>query len=111
MAQPIWELIVKDPALKEAFRELGERMSLGLPEDGRKAGNFDARYIVVTFSVANTEHRITHGLGRPPVALLPVLRVSTGKAVGPRIEVTREADSKYLYLKSSEAATLTFLIW
>lgn len=112
MANELYEVLVKDPALREVFRELGRRMSLGHPTSGLKAGNFDAKYLTVAFTVADTEHEILHALGRTPVGLMLVANVQApAGALGVRVEPTKAATDRSLFLKASEATTLTFLIW
>lgn len=111
MASELYEVVVKDPVLREVFRELGRHMSLGKPADTSKAGNFDARYLSIPFTAANTEHRVSHGLSRIPVAWIQVGDFTVGSTTGLRLEATNIPTSTYLYLKCNEVKTVKILIW
>ena len=111
MAQPLYEVIVKDSNLLDVFRELGLRMSFGLVVNNTKAMNFDAKFITVTFTVVNTQHRVRHGLARVPQGGFVVMDFVKGSVSGVRVEATASADSTFLYLKCAEAVPVTFLVW
>ena len=111
MGTELYETVVKDPAMKEVFRELGRRQSIGAVVSDTKAGNFDAKHISVTFKTANTQHKITHGLSRTPVGMMQIGNLEVGTAIGLRIEVTKAPNTLYMYLKCDEAKTVQLLIW
>jgi len=107
----LYEVIVKDPALKEVFRELGRRQSVGAVRADTKAGNFDAKHLEITFATANVEKKIAHGLSRKPVGMLQVSDLLVGNPIGLRIEPTKDPTILYIYLKCDEARTVQLLIW
>ncbi len=111
MAVELYEVVVKDPPLKDVFREFGRRITLGKVAGNAKAGNFDAKYIKVTFSVANVQHQIEHGLSRVPIGMIQVSDLSLTNVVGLRIETTKAPDSRFMYLKADEARPVFLLIW
>ena len=99
-------------ALVAAFRYVLRNLSFGAVEHQKPATNFQAYYLTTTTaSVANTEFSVAHGLGGAPHMLIPVLDVS---AVGSQIvplTVSRAADDKRIYLKSSStSAALAVLV-
>jgi hypothetical protein len=98
--------------LVNSFRYLLGNLLVGAPEHGKRAKNFQwYRFDVTTSSVANTEFSFSHGLGRTPTMILPMLPLNV---VGSRmvdLEVTRAADGNRVYLKSpSTSAPLSVLV-
>ncbi|MEM4297336.1 MAG: hypothetical protein QW815_03085 [Nitrososphaerota archaeon] len=111
-ASELYEIIIKDPVAKTVFRELGQRLGLGVVRNGGKAGNFNAIYTKINFQVPGVEHKIPHMLGRTPVGTLPVSDMQPGTVLGGvKIEATRPPDDKYLYLRSDTATTIILMIW
>jgi hypothetical protein len=112
-AHELYELIIKDPTVKQVFRELGERLGFGLVLNGRKAGNFNALYVKLRFEAANIEHRVAHQLGRQPQGAMLVSDLVPGTTLGGvMIEATKPPDDRYLYLKSNTApVTVALLVW
>jgi len=92
-------------ALVAAFRYVLRNLSFGAVEHQTPATNFQAYYLTgTTSSNANTEFSIAHGLNSAPHVLLPVLDLS---AVGGQLvplTVSRAADDKRVYLKSSSTS-------
>jgi hypothetical protein len=89
--------------LMSAFRYvLDQGLRLGRPDDRGKSENFACHfYTATTPSIAGTEFTISHGLGKTPYLLVPVLAVETnGASVGP-LTVTRSADDYRVYLSST----------
>jgi hypothetical protein len=99
-------------ALEQAFTYLLGNLTLGAPEEARRAKNFQWYWFsATTSSVANTEFSIAHGLGKVPSVVIPILPLNTvgGKVVN--LEVSRAADSNRIYLKSpSTSAPIVVLV-
>lgn len=97
--------------LQNAFTYVLNNLSL-LPTDRGRAINMQLYYKSgITSSNANAEFSIAHGLERAPTVLFPAVTLNE---VGARIvplEVTRAADAKRVYLKSSStSAPITILV-
>ncbi len=111
-ASKLYELVIKDPVVKQVFRELGERLGLGVVLNGRKAGNFNAIYVKFNIQAPNVEHRITHNLGRKPNGAILVTDLAPGTQLGGAIiEATKQPDDQYLYLKANQTGTFALMIW
>lgn len=93
------------PALKEAFKEAVTTLRFGRATSGEAAENFAGSFLEgETHSVAGTEFSIAHGRDGAPYLAVPVLDL---QAVGARIvplEVTKAADNRRVYLKSTVAS-------
>lgn len=91
--------------LVNAFTYVLNNLTFGAVEHQTRAKNFQTYYLTSTTpSVANTEFSIPHGLGSAPSMLLPVLSLSgIGAQVIP-LQVSRAADDKRVYLKSSSTS-------
>jgi hypothetical protein len=102
---------VKTP-VTQAFRYVLDNLSIGLPDDGKRAVNFRwYRFDVVTSSIANTEVSIHHGLGQTPLLCWPILPLDSSGGQVVRLKVTRPADAQRVYLSSPDTgASLTLLI-
>jgi hypothetical protein len=99
-------------AAEQAFTYLLGNLTLGAPEEARRAKNFQWYWFSgTTSSVANTEFSIAHGLQRVPSVIIPVLPLnSVGAQVVP-LRVSRAADANRIYLTStSTSAAITVLI-
>lgn len=99
-------------AAVDSFRYVLGNLTLGAPEDARRAKNFQWYWFnATTSSNANEEFSIAHGLQRVPNVIIPVLPLN---AVGGRLvdlQVSRAADVNRIYLKSaSTSAPITVLI-
>lgn len=77
-----------------------------------KSENFQAYYVLsTTASTANDEFSVTHGLGRTPYLIVPVLPLDQVGAKTVRLQVSRAADGQRVYLKSPEvSAPIALLI-
>lgn len=99
-------------AAEQAFTYLLGNLTLGAPEEARRAKNFQWYWFsATTSSNANEEFSIAHGLGRVPAVIQPVLNLNS---VGSRLvdlQVSRAADMNRIYLKSpSTSAAITVLV-
>lgn len=92
------------PALQRIFQAIVKEGRFGHPADLEPMQNFSGHwYESETPSIAGTEFTVAHQFGRSPYLLVPVLALDV---VGSRIvplEVTRAADEKRIYLKSTIA--------
>lgn len=102
------------PVLLRIFQSVVKDGRFGHPKGAQPdpCQNFGAGFFHgTTASVADTEFSITHGFGRTPYLVIPVLPLDT---VGARIvplTVTRAADDKRVYLSSSaESAPVTLYV-
>lgn len=103
------ELGGEEPARKKglmnAFRYLLGNLTLGAPEHAKRSKNFQWYWFeATTSSVANQEFSVSHGLGRVPTVLLPVLPLGTVGARTVNLEVSRAADANRFYLKSASTS-------
>jgi hypothetical protein len=110
-AAELYEVVVKEPMLKEVFRELGRRLGLGQVLDGSKAGNFDGKFIKVTFTSINVEHQVLHGLNRIPIGMIQVSDLQSGSTFGIQVTQTQAADINKIYIKTTVIAPIMFFIW
>lgn len=80
--------------------------------DGGRATNAQLYYKSVTTSTAaNVEFSVPHGLGSTPSYLIPVLPLDEVGAQVVPLTVSRAADDKRVYLKSSStSAAITILV-
>lgn len=99
-------------AADQAFTYLLGNLTLGAPEDQTRAKNFQWYwYEATTSSVANQEFSFSHGLGRIPTVMIPVLPLGSVGAKTVNLEVSRAADASRVYLKSaSTSASIMVLV-
>ncbi len=100
-------------ALKLAFGYvLDGNLRFGHAEHQTRAGNFGMFYMNSTTSdVADAEFSVTHGMGRTPYLLMPVMALDSTGAKIVRLKVSRAADSQRVYLSSPETnAPISFLL-
>jgi hypothetical protein len=99
-------------AADQAFTYVLGNLTLGAPEEARRAKNFQWYWFsATTSSVANQEFSIAHGLGRVPNVIIPVLPLNTVGARVVDLSVSRAADAQRVYLKSSStSAPITVLV-
>lgn len=92
-------------AIVASFRYVLRNLSFGAVEHQKPATNFQAYYLTgTTSSNAQTEFSIAHGLGSAPSVLLPVMDLSAiGSQLVP-LQISRAADDKRIYLKSSSTS-------
>lgn len=100
-------------ALVASFRYLLGNLSFGaISEERTRATNFQAYYLSgTTPAVANTEFSIAHGLGGTPNVLFPVVGLNQVGAQLVPLTISRAADDKRVYLKSSStSAPITVMV-
>ena len=95
--------------LVPAFEYVQDTWRLG---SGARATNAQwYRLESTTAATANEEFSVEHGLGVAPYLLIPVLDLTAQGAQLVPLEVSRAADSKRVYLKSSSTgAVVTFYV-
>ena len=91
-------------SLLNIFTYILNNLAFGAVEHQTRASNFQMYYLESTTAASTGEFSIAHGLGSAPSVLLPVLPLnSVGAQVVP-LQVTRAADDKRVYLKSSSTS-------
>lgn len=88
-------------ALDTMFTYLLGNLRFGLPGNQKRAENFQLYEVDVTTPSSTGEFSVAHGLATAPRFVLPVLDVTQTGNQFVALEVTRPADSKRLYLKST----------
>ena len=99
-------------ALESIFTYVLSNWRLGLPDNTKRTENAQFyRRDAMTSSVANTEFSVEHGSQNAPRLVLPVLDVTTTGNGFVGLTVTKPADSRRVYLKSSStSAPITLFI-
>lgn len=95
----------------DAVKHVIDTWRHGQPDEGQRATN-GQWYLrsSTTPSTANTEFSIVHGLGAAPTAIYPVLFLNqVGSQLVP-LTVSRAADSRRIYLKSTSTSAQMF-VW
>lgn len=97
--------------LLSAFTYVLGNLSISASDRG-KAGNHLLYYVDgTTSSNANTEFSVAHGMENTPSVLIPVARLNDVNAQIVPLTVSRAADGKRVYLKSSStSAAFTVLV-
>jgi hypothetical protein len=92
-------------ALVRVFDYVLRNLRFGPVTNQARTENFQAYYFTTTTpATANQEFSVSHGLGRVPYVLIPVLSLdSINQAIVP-LQVSRAADASRLYLKSSSTS-------
>jgi hypothetical protein len=91
-------------ALVNAFRDVVKSLRLGRPVTGTPAENFAAGfYAATTPAVPGDEFSIAHEFGGPPYLAINVLDLRTAGFKTVPLEVSRVADARRIYLKSTVA--------
>lgn len=67
-------------SIRNIIRALNGKLSLGDGSQSSQSGNLDGQTKEVTFTSANTDYEVPHGLGRVPIGILP-LQVNQDGAV------------------------------
>ena len=98
-------------SLVAVFRYVLNNLTLGA-SDNPRAKNFQWYWFsTTTSSNANEEFSISHGLGRTPSVIVPVLPLNEVGARTVDLQVSRAADNNRIYLKSaSTSAAITVLV-
>jgi hypothetical protein len=98
-------------AAEQAFTYLLGNLTLGAPEDARRAKNFQWYWFSgTTSSNANQEFSVAHGLQKVPNVVMQVLPLSQVGAQVVPLQVSRAADMNRLYLKSSSTSAVFWLL-
>jgi len=98
--------------LEQAFRHVLSNIRLGVPEHQTRATNLQSYWAVTTTpDTPDEEFSIAHGLGTAPSWAMQVLDMSQPGAKLVRLEVSRAADARRVYLRSPETnAPVTLLM-
>lgn len=92
-------------ALEQVFTYLLNNLSLGSVEHQTRATNLQAYYLTgTTHADAQVEFSIAHGLQAAPNVLVPVVGLNAVGAQIVPLQVSRAADAKRIYLKSSSTS-------
>lgn len=89
------------------FRPVLKEMRLGHPtgDNPDPCENFGGGfYHIVTPATPGDELAVAHGFGRAPYLLIPVLPLDVVNAEIVPVQVSRAADARYIYLKSTEGS-------
>lgn len=102
---------IPDPATRNAVLQIVEHLSGTLvfgaiDPDKRKATNFQMFHQPSTTGPSTSEFTIAHGMDVVPKIAIPVLDLSQPGAKIVPIEVSRAADSRRIYLKSTSTGAL-----
>lgn len=98
-------------AADQAFTYVLGNLTLGAPEDARRSKNFQWYWFeATTSSVANQEFSVSHGLGRVPQVVIPILPLASVGARVVDLQVSRAADVNRIYLKSSSTSAALMLL-
>jgi hypothetical protein len=91
--------------LKEVFKHVLGNLRFGVPEHQTRATNHQAYWLnSTTPAIANEEFSIAHGLPSTPHYALPVLELDKPGAQLVPLTVSRAADSKRVYFRSSSTS-------
>ena len=88
-------------ALDAIFTHLLQNLRLGVPEHQTRATNMQLYWMQSTTASDTGEFSIAHGLPGTPHYAIPVLELDRPGAQVVQLEVTRAADMRRIYLKSS----------
>lgn len=97
--------------LKEVFRYLLGNLRLGRIEDQSRSENLQAYYYTATTAAASTTtFSFTHGLGRAPYLLVPVLPLDVVNAQLVPLSVPQASDSQRVYLRSTTTSATIYVL-
>ena len=102
---------IPDLGLRRIFKTIFQYtlrdLRFGRAEDAQPSKNFGGGfYTVTTPAAAGTEFSISHGFGRTPYLLIPVLPLNTPSATIVPVTVSRAADEGKVYLTSTAASAV-----
>lgn len=90
---------------REVWKQVLPDMRFGRATPTGPAKNFGGGFFGATTSATpDREFVVPHSFGRPPYLLIPVLPLDTVGATIVPLTITRTADSRNVYLSSSEAS-------
>jgi hypothetical protein len=95
----------------KALETIVSQMKFGPPVRQQPTRNWGGLYVQgATADVPGEEFIVEHNLGKIPYLAIPVLSPRTTGSAVLDLAVTRPADDRYLYLKSSVPSTAFWLI-
>ena len=93
-----------------AFNYVQDSFRLGPIEAGKRATNAQIYWITgTTPATGNTEFSIEHGIGQTPQYLIPGAPLNGIGAMIVPLEVSRAADERRVYLKSSSTSAAIYV--
>ena len=92
-------------ALQRIFTHMIQGVRFGEPEHQTKALNFGAFYQASTTAGSTGEFSIVHGMTTTPRLAIPMLNLNQAGAQVVPLQVSRVADGKRIYLKTSAGST------
>lgn len=97
--------------LNAAFEHVLDTWRLGPPEHQTRAQNAQLYFLTSTSAAASTsEFSIEHGLATTPKLAIPVLDLTQVGCKAGGLTVSRAADGRRVYLKSSDTSTVHWLL-
>jgi hypothetical protein len=97
--------------LDQAFTHVLQNLRYGVPDHQVRAENAQMYWLQSTTASDTGEFSIAHGLQTVPHYALPVLELDRPGAKVVPLEVTRAADARRIYVKStSTSAPITLLV-
>ena len=97
-------------ALQTIFEHILSNLRFGVPEHHERATNLQTYFQTSTTAASTGEFSIAHGLPSAPHLAIPVLDLSQPGATLVPLEVSRAADGKRLYLKSTSTSAPVWLL-
>jgi hypothetical protein len=97
-------------ALQRIFTHMIQDVRFGEPDHQTKALNFGAYYQASTTAGSTGEFSIPHGMTTTPRLAIPVLNLNQEGAQVVPLQVSRVADGKRIYLKSTSTSASIFLL-
>jgi hypothetical protein len=98
-------------AVTRAFEYVLDNMRLGVPEHQKRATNSQQYWLASTTAASTGEFSVQHGLQTTPRYALAVLDLAQPGAKLVPLEVSRAADDRRVYLKStSTGAPIVLLV-
>ena len=95
-------------AIRALIRQFNGRISLGDGSNSSLSGNIDGQTREFYFVLANTDYEVPHGLGRPPIGIIP-LDVNVDGAVV-RGNQRGDWNASRLFLRCSQAGTTALFV-
>lgn len=97
--------------LQSAFEHVLNNIRIGVPEHQTRATNLQAYWLTATTpATASEEFSIAHGLPSTPHYAIPMLELDKPGAKAVPLEVTRAADAKRIYLRSTSTSAPILLL-
>lgn len=99
---------IKDEAIRirliNVFEHLMNELSLGEPDHQTRAGNFQAYWQKSTTASDTSEFSVAHGLNTTPKFAISALELDKPGSKDGFLEVSRAADNRRIYLKSTSTS-------